>query len=74
MDEAAKFRFKGRYIQSDDRGYYYRRWDEAIHVSVLASTKGEAEKKLWAMLGKCRFGWHWVVQWDSIDEVAEGTE
>lgn len=61
----ATFRFRGRYIAWDE----HTRWDRATPVSVLAATKGEAQKKLWAMLGRCEAGYHWRVYWDSIDEV-----
>lgn len=63
------FRFTGRAVGYDTSGYAHTRWDRAQAVSVLASTKAEAGKKVFAMLGKhWRHGFSWTVKWDSISE------
>lgn len=45
------YRFKGRATGEDPTGYYHPRWDRAVPVSVLATTRAEATSKAFAMLG-----------------------
>ena len=73
MNGQPQFRFKGRATGSDPSGYYYPRWDHAQKVSVVATTKDEANNKAWAMLGRHpRHGSFrstgWAIIWDKIDE------
>lgn len=68
------FRFKGRYVSHDPEGYFHTRWDRANPVSVLAHSKDEAGKKLWAMLGEAPQHRTWTVMWDSIDEELQTKE
>lgn len=74
MSTTPLFRFKGRYVSYDPTGYFYTRWDRANPVSVLARSKDEAEKKLWAMLGAAPRGQAWTAIWDSIDEELQAKE
>jgi hypothetical protein len=75
------YRFAGRATGSDPEGYYFRNWEKAQAVSVVARTKDEAWEKAIAMLGTHpRFGRKgfgdrrdtagWAVIWDRIDEEA----
>ena len=74
--ELPRYKFIGRATGVDPEGYFFPRWDRAQAVSVIASTKGEANRKARELLGTHpRFGsWRtpnsgWGIKWDSIEEV-----
>lgn len=68
MDVADLYEFKMKYAEMDKSGYYYVRWDRGGVAEVVAPTREEAYKKLWALLGECPrgFGWTWTARVLSI--------
>lgn len=60
--------FNFRFVESDITGYYYTNWKKAVPVSIKASTKQEAIKKIKEALGKPRIGYCWNYTLDSITE------
>lgn len=64
------FRFHAYVVEKNSSGYYHARWYKARKVSVLAHTKDEAIDKIETMMGKNRYGWHWSMIFDSIEEEA----
>lgn len=61
---SASYVFKMKYAEKDMAGYYYVRWDRGIVAEVVASTREEAFKSLWVMLGDCPRGrgWSWTAK------------
>lgn len=57
---SAEYVFKMKYAEKDASGYYYVRWDRGVIAEVVAPTREEAFKKLWALLGDCPRGHGWV--------------
>ena len=65
------FRFVGKAVLRRDDPYYITRWDKAEPISVVASSRQEATNKTFAVLGDppLHSHHHWVLRWDSFDEV-----
>lgn len=45
------YEFTIRYVDRPTDTYYYTNWDNSVVTTVIAPTKDQAFKSLWAMLG-----------------------
>lgn len=69
MSDTPIYRFSGRYSQLSRYTDYSSQVDDGDTISVLASTRDEANEKAVNVLGEPVHGFTWVLIWDSIDEL-----
>ena len=63
-------RYFYRRAKADREGYYHTRWDQAVPISVIASTEKEALQKVWDLSGEAPRGRYWTAVLDKVEELA----
>ena len=70
-DEQPVYRFKMRRVAWNRDSYYHRSWENAVPVTVLASTQKEAVRKATAMSPELRSEYFYNFHVDGTEEVAD---
>jgi len=69
-----QYAFELKATDRDDDPYYYTNWDNSKTYTVVAETREEAFKKLWALLGDAPRHRHWIAKVMSVKDVRLAAE